>query len=121
MINLTKPVPEHFIDTYAYGYCMCLATALHRKYGLEIQVALSLDNGVEYIDHAWVFDPADGKIIDVDGRYPPECNGFVTTDSRVVTGLDELGLRAIIQRYHKNDNWELLIQSATSFIDEYFS
>lgn len=121
MPNLTKPVPEDFIDMYAYGYCMCLATALHRKYGLEIQVALSLDNGIEYIDHAWVFDPVDGMIIDVDGRYAPEFNGFVRPSNRVVSGLDEASLLAIIHCYHKNPRWENLISEANSFIDEYFA
>lgn len=124
IFNLTKPVPENFIDIYAYGNCMCLATALHRKYGLEIQVALSLDNGIEYIDHAWVFDSADGMIIDVDGRYAPERNGFVNPSNRVVSGLDEAALLAIIHVYHNKTTaieWESLISEAHSFIDEYFA
>lgn len=123
MINLIKEVPENMIDMYAYGYCMCLATALHRKYGFEIQVALSLDNGIEYIDHAWVFDKADGNIIDIDGRYPPERNGFLNSDNRLVSGLDECSLLKIIDAYHSNTpaEWEHLVTSANLFIEEYFA
>lgn len=123
MINLIKKVPEDLSEMYAYGYCMCLATALHRKYGFEIQVALSLENGVEYIDHAWVFDKTDGNIIDIDGRYAPERNGFLNSNNRVIYGLDEFSLLDIISAYTSNtpEEWEQLIMSANSIVDEYFA
>lgn len=121
MVDRIKIPTSEIDECYSYGRCMFLATALHRKFGLEIQCVMESDSNGEFISHAWVVE--NGMIIDINGKNTPEMNDYVEDSSTIITGLSEQLLISVIHRYRQVNphDWEIRVNEAMLIVNEYFS
>lgn len=103
---------------------MHLAAALHRKLGWIIQAAVTPDQPLSYIDHAWVVDPSGCFALDSDGLYPIERNGFIDGQNIYYPCLSEQELKQLTLQGSCNSfsdiEWEHSIVEASDVVDNNF-
>jgi hypothetical protein len=136
----TIEVPDQVVEKYLYGHCMDLATAIHRKRGWEIHVALepcdypgagdtlTVDGLIgmlgekstwPYIAHAWCVHPETGDYHDIDGATHPD--NFAWAGH--IKGIDEDALRRLVdisaQRIVTREDWDASVAEAAQVLKQY--
>lgn len=117
-------IPEDIDQMYSCGRCMYLATALNRTIGWPISVALNDGSDDAYIDHAWISNPEDGMMFDINGCYPEVRNSYVVPGSVVLTNLsaDELFDLTIKTSGSPMSKaaWDAEVDDALVIVDQFF-
>lgn len=112
-------VGERDIDSleeqYYTGKCMFLAIALHEKFGLEIQAAVTKSGNELVIDHAWVNI---GGISDIDICGIHDCKSEWASGSKIIQSLNTKEIKKIIGEIPK-DRFEENMINANSVMNNY--
>lgn len=121
---LFKNLPAGLAEQYASGKCMYLASALHRRFGYPIEVAIA-DSATAhaYVEHAWVVEPVNGDVIDIDGQYPAEANGWLRPSAEHRQGMDEKALFELVTCTSylpiEDIEWQRDVDAALALVDQY--
>ena len=117
-------IPDDIDLMYTCGRCMYLAAALHRSIGWPISVVLNDGTDDAYIDHAWVYNPADAMMFDINGCYPESRNGFITQGSVVMADLSEDELFHLTMKTSGRPmarvEWDAEVDDALVMVDQFF-
>lgn len=97
-------VPAEIYDRYSCGWCMHLAAALHRELGWTIQAVVTTDMTPNYIEHAWVIDPSETHMLDIDGYNPITMNGWPSPANRLHENLSEDQLKDLTKAGYSDRN-----------------
>ncbi|MHD0644898.1 hypothetical protein ACYPKM_04680 [Pseudomonas aeruginosa] len=122
-MKVRPALPDDLLETYSSGKCMYLAAALHRRYGLDIQITME-DCDPTYVAHAWVTDKDRRMCWDADGCYPMNLNGWAVKATDVETLSGE---QALFERIRSTAfippslaEWQLEVLEALAVVDRYF-
>ncbi len=115
---MSLDLPADIYDRYSSGWCMHLAAALHRKLGWKIQAVVTKTCPPNYIEHAWVVDPSGTKMLDIDGYYSVNKNGWIHPANTLHEDLTEDQLKGLTRDGFYNpsefddDEWNRDVEQA---------